>query len=479
MNGLLLEIIPDGMGSAAKWAEPAPIYRGEKISPEFQRELRRMEKGEVTQAILIFSEEVDEPTKKTLLAAEKEARSDKLQLLKLSSEKAQESVNEFFNKRGKDYFTGVKQIDFEPLFVKRLPLLNTMVVPMTPKLVEEIAAQPNVLGILPNQPCKLIQPFKTDPKAIVRREVRDGITWGLKRLKMDKIWEQGFKGAGVRIGHLDTGVYPDHPELSGKVVEWMAFSPQGVPLQGCPIYDSDFHGTHTAGTLVGGGASGVQIGVAPDAKLVSGQVLQNGGGTLTQVLSGINWIIEQDIQVLSMSLGFSRYEPKFAYYVERLLLLDIFPSFAIGNAGWGNTSSPGNISLACGIGAINYESEIAAFSSGGSLSFYDKAKKSTTHVIKPDVCAPGVAVFSAVPPLMDGVEINGNFYAWLDGTSMATPHVAGIAALLTQAVPEKRAVEIMEALYQTAKPAGELGHNNRYGRGIIDPLKALQKLTST
>jgi len=469
MNSSLLEIIPDGTGFAASWA-------GGKISPEFQRELRRMEKGEVTQAILIFSEEVDEQAKKTLLAAEKEAKSEKFHILKQSAEKAQEGVSEFFEKQAKDYFKGIKQFDFEQLGVKRLPLLNTMVAPATPKLVEEIAAQPNVLGILPNQPCKLIQPFRTGPKEIMRREVRDGITWGLKRLKVDKIWEQDFKGASVRIGHLDTGVYVDHPDLSGKVVEFLAFSPQGVPLIGCPIYDSDFHGTHTAGTLVGGRASGIQIGVAPEAKLVSGLVLQNGGGTLIQALSGINWIIEQDIQVLSMSLGFSRYEPKFEYYVERLLLLDIFPSFAIGNAGWGNCSSPGNISLACGVGAINYDSEAASFSSGASLSFYDKVKKSSTHVIKPDLCAPGVAVFSAVPPLLDGFEVNGNFYAWLDGTSMATPHVAGIAALLTQAAPEKRAREIMSTLYQTAKPAGEMGHNNRYGRGIIDPLKALQKL---
>ena len=182
-----------------------------------------------------------------------------------------------------------------------------------------------------------------------------------------------------------------------------------------------------------------------------------------------------------MSLGFTYYEPLFAE-VFRLLIdrYDILPVVAIGNENHGNTSSPGNAFNAFSVGALEQgrgrQRDVPFFSSGASLVFPWGAPAPSV-VTKPEVVAPGVSVFSCIPPEKkdDGVYE----YSYMDGTSMATPHVSGAAALLMAARPKAPVSAIAEALRSTAKhPSGkrELRPDNRWGFGSIRPLEALKAL---
>lgn len=204
-----------------------------------------------------------------------------------------------------------------------------------------------------------------------------------------------------------------------------------------------------------------------------------GDATLWTLLEGISWAIEKGADIISMSLGFSYYEPLFAEVFNILLeQYGILPVVAIGNENHGNSSSPGNAPNSFAVGAMEKISrgkiDVAAFSSGASLVF--PGEEPNALVTKPDVVAPGAQVFSCIPPqkMPEGTYE----YTYMDGTSMATPHVAGVAALLMAARPEAQVSDIISALRETAKhPEGTLRRpDNRWGYGLIQPVEALKAL---
>ena len=182
--------------------------------------------------------------------------------------------------------------------------------------------------------------------------------------------------------------------------------------------------------------------------------------------------------VRDFSLGFPYYEPRFTELLKVLTnYYGILPVAAIGNENYGSSSSPGNAEDALSVGALEKspggKSDVAFFSSGVSFVFPGVAQQKV--VTKPDLVAPGVQVFSCIPPEMrtDGVWE----YTYMDGTSMATPHVAGAAALLMAAKPLAPVSDIVRALKQTAKhPSGAARPDNRWGYGLIQPLEALNVL---
>jgi serine protease AprX len=164
-----------------------------------------------------------------------------------------------------------------------------------------------------------------------------------------------------------------------------------------------------------------------------------GDATLHTLIEGITWAIEKGADIINMSLGFTYYEPLFAKVFEMLIdQYGIMPVVAIGNENHGNSSSPGNTYNAFSIGAVEKiprgKIDVPFFSSGASLVFPGAERGAL--VTKPDVVAPGVQVFSSIPPERTP---DGTFeYSYMDGTSMATPHVAGVAALLMAAKPRRR-----------------------------------------
>jgi subtilisin family serine protease len=184
-----------------------------------------------------------------------------------------------------------------------------------------------------------------------------------------------------------------------------------------------------------------------------------GGQTLLRVLAGMEWCLEQQVQVLSMSLGFRGYTPFLLAIVRRLRQQGVLPVFAIGNEGPGTSRSPGNYAETLAVGATDQNDQVASFSS--SITFNRTLKPN-----EPDLVAPGVDVISAKP---------GGGVQSMDGTSMATPHVAGVAALLWQAVPTATVDQLEQALVSTASVLPGVP-SLRQGAGLVNPARALQAL---
>ena len=231
------------------------------------------------------------------------------------------------------------------------------------------------------------------------------------------------------IGLLDTGADVGHPDLKDKVAHWAEFDSLGIPISSQP-HDSDEHGTHCAGTLVGGNASGRHIGLAPGAKLAAAMVLHGEeGGTDAQVLAGIDWCVEQKVDVISLSLGglFMDAEtpPTYTEAILTCLEAGIPVVAAIGNEGEQTTGSPGNDLFAISVGATDPQDRVAGFSGGRTQilrkSDFIEPKYLPLPYSKPELSAPGVAISRSVP---------GGKWKAFNGTSMATPHVAGGIALL-------------------------------------------------
>ncbi|HZI70947.1 MAG TPA: S8 family serine peptidase [Nitrososphaeraceae archaeon] len=311
-------------------------------------------------------------------------------------------------------------------------------------------------------PAENISPIRPVAKRLAMSA--GSMTWGCQRLGLDKIWSQGLTGKGVRVGHLDTGVDAKHEALRGKIKGFIDTDPNTgdiIPDPRSPedaAYDSDEHGTHTAGTICGGLANGMAIGVAPNCDLFSGLVIE-GGKVEFRVLRGMEWCIENHVRILSMSLGLRGYTPVWLEIVRRLRQNGVLPVFAIGNEGPGTSRSPGNYVEPISVGAMDSNDHVADFSS--SVKF-DRQEEP----YEPEVVAPGVNVISAKPG--GGVQA-------MDGTSMATPHAAGVAAILFQFQPTATLEQIEKALQDTCRPlTGE--SKIRYGYGSIDVQAAMAAL---
>jgi subtilisin family serine protease len=275
-------------------------------------------------------------------------------------------------------------------------------------------------------------------------------------------------------------VYGAHPALNNRVKEFIVIDPLGRRIKADPAFDCGQHGTHVCGTIAGGQTSdGVAIGVAPQTNLFVAGVLI-GDATLRTLMEGISWAIEKGADIINMSLGLNYYEPLFAEVLDILLnQYGILPVVAIGNENHGNSSSPGNTYNAFSVGAVEKMEpgsvDVTFFSSGASLVF--PGKEPNGLVIKPDVVAPGTQVYSCIPPTK---RPSGTFeYNFMDDTSMATPHVAGVAALLMAAKPTAPVTDIIRVLKETATHPGgaTLRPDNRWGHGLIQPVEALKALS--
>jgi subtilisin family serine protease len=373
--------------------------------------------------------------------------------------------------------TGDEPLMMSPIGSSALPAIT---VEVTQRTLLALAQQPDVLAIMPNQRIHLIKPTAITYDELARNEMRHGHTWGLEHLSVGAVWEKS-RGTGVNVAVLDTGVFGDHPALQGRIADFVVIDPLGRRITTTPMFDAGSHGTHVCGTIAGGQTpEGVNIGVAPDAKLLVAGVLV-GDATVRTLLEGLDWAIEKGADIVNMSLGFSYYEPMFTQIFDVTLgQYGVLPVIAVGNEAQGNSSSPGNAYNALGVGALEKvgrgRAEVAFFSSGASLVF--PGQEPNALVNKPDVVAPGVQVLSTIPPVLR--PGGAYFYSYMDGTSMATPHVAGVAALLMAAYPDAPAVEIMRVIKETAQhPDGaERRPDNRWGYGMVRPMEALAALAA-
>lgn len=371
-------------------------------------------------------------------------------------------------------------------------LKNMVLVKVTPQTLQELAALAPVDHIIPNF---TLQAPLTEPDkdaGATRAATAGASTWGLTKIGVDKVRaEQGPTGEGVRVAVLDTGVDIDHPDLAGKLATddakdpahpggWLEFTGTGEPVASLP-HDSSYHGTHVAGTIAGGDASGTAIGVAPDAELMAGLTIPGGSGTLSQVIAGMEWAIApydaqgrpagEPADVVSMSLGAEGYADELIEPTRNIYRAGVFPSFAVGNECVDGSASPGNVYEAVSVGATDDADDVADFSCGEVVDrsdWIDAPAEWPQSYVVPDVSAPGVDVLSTLP---------GGEYGLLSGTSMATPHVSGTVALMLQARPDLTVDDALGILTGTSLFDQRYGvrPNPRYGWGRIDAYAAVKE----
>lgn len=295
------------------------------------------------------------------------------------------------------------------------------------------------------------------------REVRALDEESNRLIQADRVWsEMNADGTGTVIAVIDTGIDRTHPAFAGgKVIGGYDF----VNNDSDPM-DDHGHGTHCAGIAA---ANCPELkGVAPGASLLAVKVLSaSGSGLASWVIAGIEYAVDPDrdpatddaADVISVSLGGSGDpDDELCAAVDNAAANGVVCAVAAGNSGPKNytVSSPGCARTAVTVGASSKEDEIASFSSRGPVT--------STFEIKPDVLAPGVAIASSIP---------GGGYASWGGTSMATPHVAGAAALLRQLHPSWTPGEIKAALVETARDIGENVWTQ--GGGRIDVYEAAKR----
>jgi subtilase family serine protease len=293
-------------------------------------------------------------------------------------------------------------------------------------------------------------------------------SWHLEVIRAPEVWALGggYTGAGVVIGSFDTGVDGTHPELAPRyrgdhAISW--FDPYG---EHASPYDNNGHGTHTVGTMVGGELSGYSIGVAPGARWIAAKGWSDAEDATESAFHQIfEWFLAPGgdpanaPDIVNSSWGMS---PALCYNdfradVQAFRAAGIVPVFASGNNGPdpGSVLAPGAYAESFTVGATDFDDTIAFFSGQGPSS--------CDGGVKPNVSAPGVFILSTFP---------GDSYAYLDGTSMATPQVSGAAALVLSIAPDMAVEEVEAVLLAGAIDLGPIGADNAFGYGRLDAMES-------
>ncbi len=300
------------------------------------------------------------------------------------------------------------------------------------------ASVPGVLGVqaIDALVCAMVPPAGLDAR---RRPDERERTWGLVSTG---VINSARTGRGVRVAVLDTGLDLRHPDFAGRRMVSQSF------VQGETVQDGQSHGTHCIGTALGPARPGsaLRYGVASEADIYVGKVLSDTGrGTDGSVLTAINWAVTNRCRIVSMSLGspgrlgvpYSRVHETAA---QRALAANTLLIAAAGNESRRDQGQinpvgrPADCPSVMAIGAIDSEMRIAPFSTRGTDAVGGGI----------DLVGPGVDVYSTVP--------SPDRYGLKSGTSMACPHVAGIAALVAEANPQASARDIWAWLVKNAKP---------------------------
>lgn len=278
------------------------------------------------------------------------------------------------------------------------------------------------------------------------------ITDSTAQINADFLWDLGYTGTGVKIAILDTGLDMDHEMFDGRTIVYEDFTGSGS------AEDGQGHGTHVAGIALG---NGQYVGVANEADIYVGKVLDDSGsGQLSWLINGIDWAIENNVDVISLSLGAvysvsaeTQLSSPEILKIEEAIANGITVVIASGNCASGacgsftGVTTPGIAEHAITVGAVDSSNEWAYFSSGSIVSDY----------IKPDLVAPGVGICSSV---VDGYDCKS-------GTSMATPFVAGAASLLLE-YQDYTPAEMKMLLESNSVDLGTVGKDVKYGSGLLN-----------
>lgn len=339
--------------------------------------------------------------------------------------------------------------------IKHLPLINAAAVIADPAGEKALRQHPGVLRV--------------DPDAVVYTQVKrppvpppvETLPWGVDRIDADLVWDQNRDlvldpganaGKGVKVAVLDTGIDLDHPDLQANIKGGInTIHPRKSPD------DDNGHGTHVAGIIAAADNTVGVIGTAPKAWLYAVKVLdRRGSGYISDIIEGLDWCIRNGMQIVNMSFGTatdvpSLHEALVAAYNSGLVLVA-----AAGNGGPQDDTVlyPARYEEVIAVSAVDGTDSIASWSSRGP---------------EVELAAPGVDIYST---------FRSGTYRVLSGTSMASPHVAGTAALaiasgITDANDNGRINdEVRERLRLTADDLGEPAKDDLYGYGLVDAEEA-------
>ncbi len=414
----------------------------EKIALELQKKMQNVRNAQLIPIVVLFEgmptfSEVAQEYR--FLGDEEVIREQVIREMKNKAESIHYWLQEMCNSRSMNNQVS----EFKSIWIANAVAMNA-----TPEAIREIAVQPNVEKVMLDEPVKMI---------LDTRE----IAWGVERIGANKLWNY-YNGTGVTVAVIDTGVN-EHGDLAGRVIDGKNYIDATKPPR-----DDHAHGTHCAGTVAGDGAMGCQTGVAPKATIVAVKVLAaNGSGAWSNLWLALEETVSNpNVKVLSMSLGGRPDETtraRLRLACNNAIAAGAIPVIAAGNSGPSakTIGSPGDVPEIISIGATGADTAntIASFSSRGPATWDGK------EIIRPDVSAPGVNVKST--------RHDSNDYRLMSGTSMATPHVAGLVALMVQAKPGLVTAQAKEILEATATDLGTAGKDNIYGSGLVNAERAV------
>lgn len=338
--------------------------------------------------------------------------------------------------------------------IKRaLKRMNVVAARLPEEDIQRLKDDPSIAYVEEDSVVRAVEPFAA--LGAPSREYLD--SWGVSRIGADLAAQAGFTGAGIKVAVLDTGIDYNHPDLKDNYRGGYNF-----------VYDNDDpfddsmsayvptgHGTHVAG-IIGARNNGTGVvGVAPEVSLYAVKVLNAGlAGDVSDIIAGIEWAINNNVQIISMSIGSNLYSEALREACDRAAQAGIILVAAAGNFNNSSIEYPAAFDSVIAVTATRPDDTRPLYNYGPQM----------------ELAAPGVGIKSTVP---------GGGYGYLTGTSQAAPHVAGVAALLlASGITDTNgngtvADEVRQRLAGTARDLGDPGWDAAFGYGLVDAARAL------
>lgn len=443
-------------GAAAAWAAPrAAGPQAAVVAPQLQRQLDAAGQGEMVKVIVVLKSQADLASVRGV--ARKNRPGAAARILRARADLTQRPLRALLRLRQAQGLVS----EIEPLWI-----INAIAVTATPAVISELAVHQAVREIRPD----LVVPAPAAPATATSAPAETNVVL----VNAPALWDLGYRGQGIVVANMDTGVDVTHPDLAsrwrGGTNSW--YDPNGEH----PATPTDVsgHGTWSMGVMVGGDAGGSSVGVAPDAKWIAVKIFNDRGtATSTAIHQGFQWLLDPDgnpatadapdVVNDSWTMSASGCQLDFQPDLASLRAAGILPVFAAGNYGPlpGSSASPANNPEAFAVGATDDADALYPYSGRGPSA--------CGQPVYPQLVAPGVGIHTT--------DLYG-LYADPTGTSVAAPHAAGVLALLLQAFPGISADRQAAALENSAADLGAAGADDSYGYGRLDALAAYRWLAT-